>query len=118
MSYTRREFAKLALASLPAAGLLTRLTPSRAAEVATGKSHAKPNSKVNGVQIGLNVPYSFGNNAMGADDVLAGCLNLGVNALEMRTQPVESFLGAPVVLVRPRGAVVVPAEAEAEAEKL
>lgn len=116
MPYTRREFAKLALGAVPAAGLLTALPSLRAA--ASPAPQSKPNSKVNGVQIGLNVPYSFGNPAMNADDVLAGCLSLGVNALELRTQPVEAFLGAPVPLVRPRGAVVVPAQAAADAETL
>ncbi|MEO7415293.1 MAG: TIM barrel protein [Opitutaceae bacterium] len=115
--YTRREFAKIALGAVPVAGLLSGFNPLQAAEAAPAPT-AKPNSKVNGVQIGLNVPYSFGNPAMSADDVLANCLTLGVGALELRTQPVEAFLGAPVVLVRPRGAVVIPADAAAEAETL
>ena len=117
MSYTRREFTKLALGALPAAGLLTRLTPLHAAETAPA-ARAKPNSKVNGVQIGLNVPYSFGNNLMSADEVLTRCVDLGVGALELRTQPIELYLGAPLPPVRPRGAVVVSSEAAVEAEKL
>lgn len=117
MPYTRREFTKLALGALPAAGLWSQSNPLRAAEAAT-IPRAKPNSKVNGVQIGLNVPYSFGNNAMNAEEVLTKCVELGVGALELRTQPVEAFLGAPVLPVRPRGAVAVPAEAEAAAEAL
>lgn len=54
---TRRDFAKLALAALPAAGLFSVLNRAQAAEVAKG-SRPKPNSKVNGVQIGLNVPIA------------------------------------------------------------
>jgi sugar phosphate isomerase/epimerase len=102
--YTRRDFAKLALLSLPAAGLISAVRPLRAAEA--GKSamaSGKPNSTVNGVTIGLNVPYSFGNNAMPADEVLANCVALGVSGLELRTQPVEVFLGAPSELVNARG---------------
>jgi len=87
MSYTRREFGKLALAAVPAA----RFWPQAAA--------AKPNSKVAGVQIGLNVPYSFGNNMMPADEVLQKCVQLGVSALELRSQPVEGFMGVPAELV-------------------
>ena len=54
---TRREFAKLALG----AGLCSAAAPLRAA--------GKPNSKFAGVQIGMNVPYSFGGKAMNADEV-------------------------------------------------
>ena len=66
---------------------------------------AKPNSKVAGVQIGLNVPYSFGNNNMSGDDVLKNCLALGVSGLELRTQPVEVWLGVPPELINAKSAV-------------
>jgi sugar phosphate isomerase/epimerase len=79
MTYTRRDIGKLALAALPAARLLA----------------AKPNSKVGGVQIGLNAPYSYGNNNMSADETLNNTVQLGLSALELRTQPIESFLGSP-----------------------
>jgi sugar phosphate isomerase/epimerase len=88
MTYTRREFGKLALAALPAA----RLWPER-------QSSPLPDSKVSGVQIGLNVPYSFGNNLMPADEVLQTCVQLGVSGVELRSQPVEGFLGVPAELV-------------------
>ena len=70
-SPSRREFAKLALTALPAAGLLSVSRSLQGAETAApAMPMGKPNSKVNGVQIGLNVPYSFGNNMMSADDTL------------------------------------------------
>ena len=81
MTYTRRDLGKLALAALPAARLMA----------------AKPNSKWGGIQVGINVPYSYGNNNMSADETLNNTLQLGLSAVELRTQPVESFLGAPVV---------------------
>ena len=59
----------------------------------------KPDSKIAGVQIGLNVPYSFGNNLMSGDEVLQNCVKLGVSAVELRSQPVEEFLGAPADLL-------------------
>jgi hypothetical protein len=60
---------------------------------------AKPNSKVRGVQIGMNAPYNFGTNNMSADETLARCLALGISAVELRAQPVESSLGlAPEML--------------------
>jgi sugar phosphate isomerase/epimerase len=92
MLYTRRELGKLALATIPAAGLATRPL------AAFGAFAAKPDSKVNGVQIGLNVPYDFGNNLMSGDDVLDGCIKLGVSAVELRSQPVELFMGVPPAL--------------------
>ncbi len=117
-SYTRREFAKLALAALPAAGLLSSLNAVRAAEV-PAKAGGKPNSKVAGVQIGLNVPYSFSDPAMSGADIIKNCTLLGVSAVELRAQPVEAFLGSPVpTKVAVRGAAVDPVEAKANAEKL
>src|SRR6185295_15901390 len=58
-------------------------------------------SKVAGVQIGLNVPYSFSNGSMSGDDILKNCVQLGISGVELRTQPVEIFLGAPKELVFP-----------------
>ena len=52
MLFTRREIGKMALAGLPAAGVLFDADVLRAA--------TKPNSKLAGVQIGMNVPYNFG----------------------------------------------------------
>src|SRR5881296_1033186 len=52
--YTRREFAKLSLAALPGAALWSIMNRLGAAEPG-GKSE-KPNSKVAGAQLGLNVP--------------------------------------------------------------
>ena len=47
------------------------------------------------MQIGLNVPYNFGGRDMNADELLDRCLKLNINAVEMRSQPVENFLGSP-----------------------
>lgn len=96
--YTRRDFAKLALAALPAAGVLSALNSLHAADKAATRG-GKPNSKFAGVQVGLNVPYSFKNPAMNGDEVLQNCLALGLSAIELRTQPVEAFMGAPSHLV-------------------
>ena len=76
MLYTRRELGKLALATVPAAALAGRPLAAFA---------AKPDSKVAGVQIGLNVPYDFGNNMMSGDEVLDGCVKLGISAVELRS---------------------------------
>ena len=106
---TRRDFTKLALASLPALSLVSSV---RAA------SAAKPNSKVNGVQIGLNVPYSFGNPVMSAEEILNHCVQLGLSGLELRAQPIEAFLGAPAHLVGAKAKVAAGGAAESNAEQL
>jgi len=93
-TYTRREFTRSALLAVPAAGLFGALRPQHAGA-------AEPDSKFAGVQIGLNVPYSFGNGAMTGDEILKSCLQLGLSAVELRTQPVEAFLGAPISMGKP-----------------
>ena len=94
---TRRHFTKLTLGTLPGAALLPRAV--FAAE--------KPNSKVNGVQIGLNVPYSLGDATMSGEEILQKCVQAGLSAVELRTQPVEAFLGVPPEIAhtrKPKGA--------------
>ena len=61
MTYTRREIGQLALMVVPAARILGGTSLF---------AQAKVDSKVNGVQIGLNVPYSFGGRNMEADELL------------------------------------------------
>jgi hypothetical protein len=86
MKLTRRELGQLTLSTLPALLVASRASAQRA---------AKPNSKIAGVQVGLNVPYNFGGREMHPDEVLDRCLKLNVNAIELRSQPVEQFLGSP-----------------------
>jgi sugar phosphate isomerase/epimerase len=114
--YSRRDFTKLALA-LPAAGLLGSSALSRAADVRSA-SAGKPNSKVNGVQIGINVPYSFGQGTFNADEILTRCIQLGLSAVELRAQPVEAFLGAPTNLTNAKAGVAVGGAAKSNAEQL
>src|SRR5436190_9800727 len=99
---SRRDFTKLTLAALPAANLLTVASRLSAADADT-KSQPKPNSKVAGVQIGLNVPYSFANLQMSGEEILKNCVQLGLSGVELRMQPVEIFLGAPVNLIFQKG---------------
>src|ERR1044071_2819948 len=91
MNYTRRDIGKLALAAMPAATLL-----------------AKPNSKFGGVQVGINVPYSFRGMPGTADDILQYMTQLNLSAAELRLQPVEAFLGAPGTATAARGSAPVP----------
>jgi len=43
----------------------------------------------------MNVPYNFGGRSMPVDEIIQNCVQLGVSGVELRTQPVEAFLGAP-----------------------
>src|SRR5712692_7217704 len=89
MSCTRREFGKLTLASLPAAIVLGR------AESIFGAVAQKPNSMIAGVQIGVIVPYSFGQEANDAETILKYVTQIGISAVEMINSPAEAFAGAP-----------------------
>jgi sugar phosphate isomerase/epimerase len=82
MITTRREFNKLALTALPAMGL-------------TASSFAEPNSKFGGVQIGIIAPYSFRGLPSSADELLKYLVQLGINVVEMQSEPVEAYAGAP-----------------------
>ena len=94
MSITRRQFAHVALAGTPALGALLRADLSAATV-----GQATPSlSRWNGVQVGLNVPYSLGTgNNIAAEDLLTRVVDVGIGGLELRSQPVEHFLGSPTI---------------------
>ena len=88
--YSRRDLAKLAFGTVP--GLLIAGPGRRvAAQI------PKPASRWAGVQIGMNVPHNFGARNMSKDEILAACVTLGVSAVELGAQPVETVLGAPAL---------------------
>jgi sugar phosphate isomerase/epimerase len=90
MSYTRREFGKLALAGLPAAAVL-----GNSESLFGAFAQAKPNSVFNGVQIGT-ITYSFRSMPdQSAEATLKYILDSGISAIELMGGPVESFAGAP-----------------------
>ena len=90
MSYTRREFGKLALAGLPAATVI-----GRSDAIFGAFAQAKPNSLINGVQIGT-ITYSYRSmKDQSAEATLKYVLDSGISAIELMGGPVESFAGAP-----------------------
>jgi sugar phosphate isomerase/epimerase len=93
MTFSRRELGKLLL-TVPAAGLLSN-------EKLAAMLAAKPDSKWAGVQIGMNVPYNYGGRTMPVDEVIARTTQLGVSAVELRSQPIELFLGVPQTVLEP-----------------
>src|SRR3954468_5059808 len=91
MSFTRREFGKLALAGVPSAALLARTESLFGA----ASAQAKPNSVFNGVQIGT-ITYSYRSMPdQSAEATLKYVLDSGISAIELMGDPVESFAGAP-----------------------
>ena len=93
MEITRRDIGKMALAGL--------------AGSATGLAATKPNSNFGGVQVGINIPYSLHGMPSSADDLLVYLAQVNVNAAELRSQPIEAFLGAPAGAARGVGEALV-----------
>ncbi|MGH9199786.1 MAG: sugar phosphate isomerase/epimerase family protein [Vicinamibacterales bacterium] len=88
MSYTRREFGKLALAGVPAATLLQRPFAALA-------QTRKPNSVINGVNLGT-ITYSYRSMPdQSAEATLRYILESGISAIELMNGPAESFAGIP-----------------------
>jgi len=86
MRYTRRDFGRLALGAAPAA-LFGRPFPVSA--------DSKPNSVVDGVQLGT-ITYSYRSMPdQSADAILRYVLDSGISAIEFMGAPVEAFAGAP-----------------------
>jgi sugar phosphate isomerase/epimerase len=77
MLYSRRDIGRFALA----------------AGMSAGRGAAKPNSKFNGVQIGV-ITYSFRALPSSAEETLKYCVDCGVSAIELMSNVAESYAGA------------------------
>src|SRR5260370_35579132 len=90
MDYTRRDFGKLALASLPAAALLDKSLTSSALTAVE-----RPNSVINGVQLGT-ITYSYRTMPdQSGEATLEYIVDSGTSAIELMNGPAEQFAGAP-----------------------
>ena len=88
MAYTRREFGKLALAGLPAAAVL-----GNNESIFAALAQAKPNSLINGVQIGT-ITYSYRSMRIRAPKRRSSTSSTRASArIELMGGPVESFAG-------------------------
>jgi sugar phosphate isomerase/epimerase len=76
MTYTRRDIGKLALASVPLA-----------------RAIGAPNSKINGVQIGV-ITYSF-RTTPDAEEIIKAIAQIGINSVELMSNHAEQLAGAP-----------------------
>ena len=88
---TRRQFGKLALAGVPATVAL-----GNAESIFGAFAQAKPNSLIDGVQIGT-ITYSYRSMVadQSAEAVLKYVVDSGISAIELMGGPVESFAGSP-----------------------
>ncbi|HEY7501556.1 MAG TPA: hypothetical protein VH740_23740 [Vicinamibacterales bacterium] len=87
---TRRDFGRLALAGLPGAVVL-----GRGELIAGALAQAKPNSLIDGVQIGT-ITYSYRSMTdQSAEATLKYIVESGISGIELMGGPVESFAGAP-----------------------
>ena len=85
MQYSRRDFGKLALASLPAAALAN--SPLGAVPLFQGR----PNSLINGVQLGT-ITYSYRSMPdQSAEATLRYCVESGISAIELMGGPVNDY---------------------------
>jgi hypothetical protein len=84
MKYTRRDFGKFALGSIPVASAILANPRFIGAQ-------AKPNSKINGVQIGV-ISYSFRSMPdQSAEATLQYVVDSGINAIELMNGPVWDY---------------------------
>ena len=84
---SRRDFGKLALASVPAAAVLG------GSDFFGAFAQGKPNSKIDGVQIGT-ITYSYRSMTdQSAEATLRYILESGISAVELMGGPIESFAG-------------------------
>jgi sugar phosphate isomerase/epimerase len=85
MRHTRRDFGRIALATLPMARGLSAIELLAAVKV---------NSKFNGVQIGVIAPYSF-RGISDPEAIIQAMVEIGLNSVTIQSESVESFAGAP-----------------------
>ncbi|SDF76291.1 sugar phosphate isomerase/epimerase family protein [Terriglobus roseus] len=95
MTYTRRQFGKLAATTLPFAAAAASYPRSLFAQ-------GKPNSVFSGVQVGIITAYSYHNMPDDARSLVSYMVRDGISATESHDEPLAEFLGAPKAPARPR----------------
>ena len=88
MTYSRREFGKMALGSITVASAVLSNPSLFAAD--------KPDSKFGGVQIGIIIPYSYHNMPSDGPWLLNAMVRDGINLCESHSEPIEQWAGSPM----------------------
>ena len=86
---SRRRF--IGSTALAAAGMALA---SKSVFAAGSLFQSKPNSVINGVQIGV-ITYSFRSMPSTIQDLMQYCLQCNINAIELMGDAAEAFAGAP-----------------------
>src|SRR5438045_33661 len=96
MLYTRREIGRLALLGWPVASLVEGRSSAHLRQGAGRQAQArKPNSVIDGVNIGT-ITYSYRSMPdQSADATLRYVVESGISQIELMNGPAESFAGAP-----------------------
>jgi sugar phosphate isomerase/epimerase len=108
-SVSRREFIEKSALAITGLALSSRHAFSAPTIL---KNLGKPNSKFNGVQLGV-ISYSFRSLPTNAEQVLKYCVDANVSAIELMGTTAEAFAGAPNSSTEPR-APFVPGTARQE----
>ena len=82
MAYTRREFTRIALATLPSLSAVNLFAARQ------------PNSVFGGVRIGV-ITYSFRALPGSAEETLKYCVECGFSGIELMSNVAESYAGSP-----------------------
>ena len=97
--HSRREFGRLALASVPFVALPSLMNAGEGSPPEPwrrrGAQQAKPNSVWGGVPFGIFAPYRFGPEASDLEGALKALVNFGVSQTELSNAIVDRYLGAP-----------------------
>jgi sugar phosphate isomerase/epimerase len=77
------------------------LLPGHFSSISFGQSRARPDSKINGVQIGV-ISYSFRSMPdQSAAAILRYCLEAGISAVELMGEPAEAYAGLKAMPANP-----------------
>ncbi len=88
---SRRKFLGAAAATATFSMLPVNFALGNASGIALGE---KPNSKFGGVQIGA-ITYSWRSMPGGVDNIIKYCTEAGISSIELMSNDVEEYLGAP-----------------------
>lgn len=98
-SVSRRGFLGGAAAAAAVAGTGGLVPGLVSGASAMQRQAARPNSTINGVRLGLNVPYSWRGLYGRAEETLDAMVKLGLSWAELRGPTIEHYAGAPAALV-------------------
>jgi sugar phosphate isomerase/epimerase len=97
---TRRRFIGTAFAGTAVIPVLPLINGCTSAPPSSATGSGVPNSKFGGVQIGT-ITYSY-RGINGIDEVLKACVGSGVSSIELMSDGIEEWCGAPAIIRAPR----------------